>query len=157
MSAFGTYGFPAGNVAYQPQSSGFTYSYLAAAGSQTIRIPIGIYYARVNALGAGGAGGTQSAPATTALKGGGGGGGFSQGTFRVIPGQIFNIIGGAAPAGTSSFGALVSASGGSSATVAGLGGAGGTGSGGDISFVGGAGAAGNTPIFYQPEIGRAHV
>ena len=126
MSAFGTYGFPAGNLAYEPPRSGFTYSFLAVAATQTVRIPLGVSWGRASVIGAGGTGGTQAGANASALIGGGGGGGYAQATIFVIPGQIYTLTGGAAPAGTSSFGSLVSATGGATATTS-TGGAGGVG------------------------------
>jgi len=153
MSAFGTYGFPAGNLAYEPPRSGFTYSFLAVAATQTVRIPLGVSWGRASVIGAGGTGGTQAGANASALIGGGGGGGYAQATIFVIPGQIYTLTGGAAPAGTSSFGSLVSATGGATATTS-TGGAGGVGAGGDINYTGGNGGNGATPAGLRPEVAK---
>lgn len=98
--------------------------------SGTFVVPAGITKIRVRVLGAG-CGGTNAGR-------GGCGGGYAHGEFAVTPGASHTVtvgagsVGGASPSagGTSSFGVLISATGGTSS-------AGGTGTGGDFQATGG--------------------
>ena len=127
--------------------------------SGTFTVPDGVTRVKVTVAGGGGNGGNaranfQPSPrgggVTSAAGGGGGGGGIAiKFVTGLTPGGTVSVtVGGAA--GTSSFGAFVSATGGGSAAAANgvpggggtsftAGGAGGTGSGGDINITGGAG------------------
>jgi hypothetical protein len=108
-------------------------------------VPAGITAVKVTVVGGGGNGGS-----VTGLNSGGGGGGGGGVAIEFVtgltPGGTVTVTVGSA-AGTSSFGAYCSATGGATAatvtanTTAGAGGAGGAGSGGDINGTGGAGAA----------------
>jgi len=115
--------------------------------SGTFTVPAGITAAKVTVIGGGGNGGNVTG--TGASGGGGGGGGVSiEFVTGLTPGGTVTVtVGGAA--GTSSFGAFCSATGGATAATVtansgqGSGGAGGAGSGGDINISGGAGGRGN--------------
>ncbi len=76
-------------------------------------VPAGVYKIRVRVVGAGGG--------SDRLKTGGAGGGYAHGVFNVMPGQEFDVIVGeaitAAAGGSSSFGTLISATGGAPGTV----------------------------------------
>ncbi len=106
-----------------------------ASGSFTV--PAGITQIRVRVVGGGGAG--------QAAAGAGSGGGYAHGLFTVVPGAVYAVTVGAGgvttgqAGATSSFGALISATGGAS-----NGGAGGTGTGGDFQAAGGTGGSTNT-------------
>ena len=135
--------------------------------SGTFTVPDGVTRVKVTVAGGGGNGGNaranfQPSPrgggVTPAAAGGGGGGGVAiKFVTGLTPGGTVSVtVGGAA--GTSSFGAFVSATGGGSAANANgapggggtsftAGGAGGTGSGGDRNITGGSGAnAQNTSV-----------
>jgi hypothetical protein len=115
-------------------------------------VPEGVYFIRVRLWG-GGAGGGGVGP--NGAGGGGGGGGYAEGIVAVVPGQTYTITigqgggGGAAGGGnggnggTTSFGALLSATGGLSgygaASGYASGNAGGTAAGGQIQVPGQAG------------------
>ena len=110
-------------------------------------VPTGVTAVKVTVIGGGGNGGTVTG--TGSAGGGGGGGGVSiEFVTGLTPGDAVTVtVGGAA--GTSSFGAFCSATGGATAATVtagatnGAGGAGGAGSGGDINISGGAGGSGN--------------
>ena len=123
--------------------------------STSFQVPNGVSLLRVRLCGGGGGGGAG----TPSFGGGGGGaGGYAEGIVPVTPGQVFPIViaqGGtpglangtpAGAGGTSSFGAVMSASGGfggaSGATYA-FGGSPGAGAGGAINIGGGYGSDGN--------------
>ena len=93
---------------------------LITATTSTERVPRNTYQMGVMVFGGGGNGGGSSG-------GGGGGGGFAWGIVDVNPGQLLPTITVGAAAGTSSFGTLLTATGGVTATTT-AGGAGGTGS-----------------------------
>lgn len=120
-------------------------------GTRTLVIPEGWSKIRVAVIGAG-AGGRNNSSSSYGYGGGGGGGGYAEKVIDVAPGQEFSYVVGAGGAtntdgGTSSFGGLISATGGStgtaqSGTAASTGGSGGTGIGGDINTRGGNGGSG---------------
>lgn len=118
-------------------------------GSSTFTVPAGVSKIRVRVVGGGGGGSNNS---TILGCGGGGGGGYAHGVFDVTPGSNYTVTVGArgpkqGAGGTSSFGALISATGGSPgyfSTDRYLGGAGGTGTGGDFQASGGKGGDGGT-------------
>lgn len=109
--------------------------------SGTFVIPIGVTSVRVRVVGAGGGAGIA---ASGIARTGGGGGGYAHGIFNVTAGDSYTVTvgtggaGGASPTagGTSSFGLLISATGGDSgsATVSAIGG---QGTGGDFQSKGG--------------------
>lgn len=114
-------------------------SQVFGVGTATFTVPAGVYYIRVSLWSGGGAGGGGL---TTGRAGGAGGtGAFATGVFAVIPGQTYTVTvgaggisvtsGTAGSGGTSSFGALLSCTGG----VGGVSGANGS---------GGSGGAGGT-------------
>ena len=123
--------------------------------SGTFIVPPGVTSIRVRCHGAGGSGGNGSNNPGRAT--GGGGGGFAMKTIAVTPGTSYGVtVGkGGVPnptspisqgfaGGTSSFGGLLSGTGGGAgqavhATQALNGGAGGSGFGGDVNFTGGRG------------------
>lgn len=114
--------------------------------SGTFTIPSGVTAVKVTVVGGGGGGGYVSKGGSA--SGGGGGGGIAVKYITgLTPGAGITVtVGGAA--GTSSFGAYCSATGGATAaTVSGSntsggGGAGGTATGGDINLTGGSGGSG---------------
>jgi hypothetical protein len=124
--------------------------------NETFVIPSGVTRARVRVIGAGG--GTPGVSSSGNWISGAGGGGYAHGVFDVVPGASHAVVIGAAGAagtsgsgagtagGTSSFGSLISATGGqpgvnvSSGTA--TGGAGGVGTGGDFQAKGGKGGDG---------------
>jgi hypothetical protein len=125
------------------------------AGAYSFTVPAGVYwlYATCVAAGGGGAGGNSTAVTAGA---GGGAGGTAAGWVAVTPGQVISYIVGKGGAGagyqgaggnggSSSIGAIMSATGGGGAgSPAGCaGGPGGVGTGGQLSLVGGAGNDGN--------------
>lgn len=120
-------------------------------GSYTFTVPSGVSNIRVRVVGGGGGGSNNS---TTLGCGGGGGGGYAHGVFNVTPGTNYTVtVGNRGPrfvaGGTTSFGALISATGGHPGAINGgstqyLGGAGGTGTGGDFQANGGNGGNGGT-------------
>ncbi|MFQ2148312.1 hypothetical protein ACK33U_06770 [Aeromonas jandaei] len=102
-------------------------------------------------MGGGGSGRNVTNKDLHGFGGGGGGGGYAEIELDVVPGQTFTYTVAAGgdlnqDGGTTSFGALLSATGGKTATdntsVASKGGAGGTGIGGTINKAGGAGGNG---------------
>jgi hypothetical protein len=122
--------------------------------SGTYTVPAGVNSAKVTVIGGGGNGGSASSSAgsrgsiVSSFSGAGGGGGVAISYITgLTPGSTVSVtVGGAA--GTSSFGAFCSATGGGNGgnTTGGTtsaGGAGGTGSGGDINITGGAGRGSN--------------
>lgn len=91
-------------------------------GTKQFTVPEGVKKIRAFVVGAGGLGG----------------GGYSEKVINVVPGQVFSYTVGAGSSypdsgSTSSFGGLISATGGSTA--------GGVGTGGDVNFTGGSGTA----------------
>jgi len=125
-------------------------------GSGTWTKPAGVTKAQVTVVGGGGGGGGASSSASTRTGTGGGGGGTaiemldvtgtSSETVTVGAGGSGNSGAAGSDGGTSSFGALCSATGGTGGKPAGggtdVGVAGGAGSGGDINLDGGSGAPG---------------
>lgn len=119
-------------------------------GTRQLTIPEGWSKIRVAVVG-GGAGGRNATSSTRGYGGGGGGGGYAEIELDVVPGQTYIYTVGAGgdanqDGGTTSFGALLSATGGKTATdptsAASKGGTGGTGIGGTINKAGGAGGNG---------------
>ncbi|MCF5914887.1 MULTISPECIES: glycine-rich domain-containing protein [Aeromonas] len=117
-------------------------------GTRQLTIPEGWNKIRVAVVGGGGSGRNVTNKDLHGYGGGGGGGGYAEIELDVVPGQTFTYTVGAGgdlnqDGGTTSFGALLSATGGKTATdntsVASKGGAGGTGIGGTINKAGGAG------------------
>jgi len=100
--------------------------------SGNFTVPNNVKQIRVRVVGSGGHGANQGA--------GGAGGGYAHGVFSVTPGSTHAVTVGNAPAGTSSFGSLISATGGTSATGV-TPGIGGVGIGGDFQASGGIGGA----------------
>tara|TARA_R110000765_G_scaffold149317_1_gene251966 strand:- start:15 stop:887 length:873 start_codon:yes stop_codon:yes gene_type:complete len=103
-----------GNWASGTFGSGLVRIHGSSRGSYSFTVPAGISSVRVRVWGAGGGG------AAVASSAGGGGGGFSIGEFTVVAGTAYAITVGAGgeantTGGTSSFGALISATGGASA------------------------------------------
>ena len=97
-------------------------------GTKQFTVPEGVKKIRAFVVGAGGLGG----------------GGYSEKVIDVVPGQVFAYTVGAGAStygngGTSSFGGLISATGGSTA--------GGVGTGGDVNFTGGSGTAIGTTMY----------
>ena len=120
------------------------------AGTYQWMVPPGITSICVEIWGGGGNGGRKST-STSASGGGGGAGGYGYECFTVTPGTIYNItVGGIG--GTSTFGVLLTASGGSNGGNGGLSwGAGGSGGLGGtcnatVNFTGINGTAGNQSI-----------
>lgn len=107
-------------------------------GANTFTVPTGITTVKVTVVGGGGNGGGT---ANSACGGGGGGGLSVRYVTGLTPGGTVTATVGAV-AGTSSFGAFASATGGASVTTGTAGGAGGTGSSGTYNIAGGAGGAG---------------
>ena len=117
-------------------------------GTRQLTIPEGWNKIRIAVVGGGGSGRNVTNKDLHGYGGGGGGGGYAEIELDVVPGQNFTYTVGAGgdlnqDGGTTSFGALLSATGGKTATdntsVASKGGAGGTGIGGTINKAGGAG------------------
>ena len=119
------------------------------ASSGSFVVPNDVTAVRVRLVGGGGGGGGSSA----GLGGGGGGaGGYAEGVFTVVAGSsIVVTVGGAGVGvsagaagngGTSSFGSLISATGGLGGVSNGAGGSGGLGFGGDVATGGGFGGDG---------------
>lgn len=106
-------------------------------------VPVGVSKLRVRVVGAGGGRGPGG------IGGGGGGGGYAHGILDVVPGQVFTVTigqgGNQADGGTSSFGALISATGGKRGSEISpySGGEPGDGVGGDFQAKGGKGGKGN--------------
>ncbi|HAU4976802.1 TPA: hypothetical protein F3L06_19685 [Aeromonas hydrophila] len=120
-------------------------------GTRQLTIPEGWSKIRVAVVGGGGSGRNVTNKDLHGYGGGGGGGGYAEIELDVVPGQTFTYTVGAGgdlnqDGGTTSFGALLSATGGKTATdntsVASKGGAGGAGIGGTINHAGGAGGNG---------------
>lgn len=111
--------------------------------SGTFTVPTGVTAVKVTVVGGGGNGGNNTSANATACGGGGGGGVAVRYVTGLTPGGTQTVtVGGVA--GTSSFGAFASATGGASvgANTA-AGGAGGTGSSGTYNIAGGTGGTGN--------------
>jgi hypothetical protein len=114
--------------------------------SGTFTVPTGVSAVKVTCIGGGGNGGNATVSSNYAAGGGGGGGGtaIKYVTGLTAGGTVTVTVG--AVAGTSSFGAYCSATGGASAANASasatVGGAGGTGSSGDLNITGSTGANG---------------
>lgn len=112
----------------------------------TFTVPAGVSKIRVRVVGAGGGRGNGG------VGGGGGGGGYAHGVFTVTPGQSFPVtvgIGGnQVDGGASSFGALISATGGKKGNHLPPynGGDGGIGVGGDFQASGGKGGTGDGSV-----------
>lgn len=110
----------------------------------TFVVPANVSKIRVRVVGAGGGRGTGG------VGGGGGGGGYAHGEFNVAPGQSFAVtvgVGGSQiDGGSSSFGALISATGGKKGNHLSPynGGDGGVGVGGDFQASGGKGGTGDS-------------
>jgi hypothetical protein len=119
--------------------------------SDTFIVPTGVTSIRVSTYGAGGCGATTN---TVRRVSGGGGGGFARKTISVNGGENYAIIVGIGgisinassdglPGGSTSFGTVISATGGnggvSNTNTFSSGGSGGVGVGGDINFSGGRG------------------
>ncbi|WP_050746279.1 MULTISPECIES: hypothetical protein [unclassified Shinella] len=121
--------------------------------NENITIPANVKRIRVRVIGPGGS--TAGVSAATNLSSGAGGGGYAHGAFDVTPGDVYAVTVGApgapgssganqaAASGTSSFGALISATGGQPGVNAPAGpvpgGLGGIGIGGDFQAKGGKG------------------
>lgn len=119
-------------------------------------VPPGIKRIRARCIGAGGSGASQSFTGT-AVASGGGGGGYSEKIIDTTPGTIFSLIVAAGglpvtgnsngnPGGTSSFGVILSSTGGQgglrnsgteNSTVSVAANTGGNGVGGDVNYTGG--------------------
>lgn len=107
--------------------------------SGTFTVPTSVTAVKVTVIGGGGNGGSMTTSTLSAAGGGGGGTAIEFVTGLTPSGTVTVTVGGVA--GTSSFGAFCSATGGTSVAVNGnTGGAGGAGSGGDINLTGGKGA-----------------
>lgn len=132
-------------------------SFQVFASSGTFVVPTNVTKIMVELWGGGGGGGSgynysNSNGATNYTGGGGGAGGYGWNVFNVIPGNSYTVttpadsVGGA-HGGTTSFGSLLSATGGSAGANAtssgpGLGGAGGISTGGAVNFTSGSGFSG---------------
>ena len=111
--------------------------------NETFVVPSGISSVRVRVWGAGG-----HNPTGGTAKGGGGGGGFAIKTITgLTSGSSIAVTVGTSGGASSSFGAYVSATGGSNSNTA-TGGAGGSGVGGDINNTGGSGGDNNNVNAY---------
>ena len=125
----------------------------ATPGTYTLTGQSYMGVAKVTVVGAGGAGGSDSA-ATNCVSEGGGGGGTAIKNITISDGVLYTVVVGSggtpvvnstgATGGTSSFGGIISATGGTggqtrTAGVGTLGGGGASGSGGDINLSGGFG------------------
>ena len=123
--------------------------------STNFQVPNGVALLRVRLSGGGGGGGAGT---PTFGGGGGGAGGYAEGIIPVTPGQVFAVVvaqggtaglAGGTPAGvggSSSFGTIMSASGGfggASGSTYAFGGSPGAGAGGAINISGGYGSDGN--------------
>ncbi len=110
--------YPNFTVSTPGSASGIGMQVFSTVGTSSFTIPAGVTKIIVEVWGGGGDGGSGGG-------GGGGGGGYGKDIFNVIPGTIYNVtVGGAS--GTSSFGALISATGGNSGSGCCIGGEGGT-------------------------------
>jgi hypothetical protein len=145
----------AGTLALSVQWSARGMQAFSSAG--TFTVPVGVYMVHPRAWGGGGGGGGGASGNDAA--GGGAGGGFSEGVFAVTPGETFAVTVGTGGAGgtpgnngsaggTTSFGSLLSVTGGGGGFGAAAGGVGlgstspGTGTGGALNLSGGNGLAG---------------
>ena len=136
LLAFSSPGLEYDPVAISPRVFG-NGAFLQATSSTTFVVPVGVTSLRIRVVGGGG-GGQQSGGSGGR---GGGGGGYAHGVFSVSPGASYALTVGAAggvnaSGGTTSFGALISATGGAGGSS---GGAGGTGTGGTVQYTGGTG------------------
>ena len=129
----------------QAISAGGDYVMLAYTSPATWTKPAGLKAVKVTVIGAGGNGGNNNPTPYFAGHGGGGGGAILYADAPAVPGPITVTVG-TAPSKTSSFGPLVSATGGTNGTNAPPSGnapqgpyAGGTGSGGTVNVPGGDG------------------
>jgi hypothetical protein len=127
----------------------------------TFVVPEGVSRIRVRAVGAGGGGRVSHNDGAAGKGAGGGGGGYAHGEFAVTPLASFAVVVGAGgvggsvtsldamvpptPGGTSSFGALISATGGGIASTSTGIADGGIGVGGDFRANGGKSVRGSTP------------
>ena len=118
----GTYGTPLPPNAQTRVTPVWQNALLIATTTSNFVVPANVYQMGVAVVGGGGNGRTVSLE----TAGGGGGGGFAYGVLDVVPGQLLPTITVGAAAGTSSFGSILSATGGASAST-GTGGAGGVG------------------------------
>ena len=114
-------------------------------GTKQLTIPSGWNRIRVAVVGGGGAGAAFTSG--NDYNNGGGGGGYSEITLDVVPGQVYSYTVGAGgttgkAGGTSSFGGLISATGGGKAINYSTAAAGGVGIGGTVNTAGGKGGAG---------------
>ena len=135
--------------------------------SGTFVVPANVNQIRVRVHGAGGSGGGVAGSSRNRVASGGGGGGLAIKTLNVTPGASYAVTVGAGGApvtlsaanagnagGTSSFGAVCSATGGgggaaalsNSASNTAAGASGGTGSGGDLNFTGGGSGTASTTV-----------
>jgi len=153
----------AGAIPTWLRAANYTIQVFTATGANTYTAPANLKFARVTIIGGGGAGGGAAITgAGTVSNGGGGGAGAT--AIRILTAAQIGVsqtatvgaggtgVAGAAgnAGGTSSFGALLSATGGLGGSMAGpaanatsLGGAGGTPASGDVNYQGGDGFAGN--------------
>ena len=126
-----------------------------APGTRTFTVPEGVSKIRAFVVGAGGSAAPASTSGMTTKSNPGGGGGYAEKTIEVSPGQTFTYtVGGAVEytAGqqlsgeTSSFGGLISATGGKNAhtDAAETNQSGGKGLGGDVNAFGGVGTSGRS-------------
>lgn len=124
------------------------------AGTTDFVVPDGVFSVYAEVYGGGGGGGVQDSGTSVAHGEGGGGGGFAGGWVSVSPGQIIPVtvgnrgVGSGTATGTaggsSSFGSLLSATGGGAGTNTGAPGIGGMGVGGQINLYGLTGYNGTT-------------
>lgn len=130
--------------------------------SGTFVVPPGVSTIRVRVHGAGGSGAVATASTLNRCATGGGGGGFTMKVISTTPGTSYAVTVGAGgtraqtlangvAGGTSSFGAILTATGGGGGLYASsgvansaAGAAGGTGSGGDVNYTGGASGTATT-------------
>jgi hypothetical protein len=132
-------------VSQAAAAGGGDYIMVAYTSPATWTKPAGLKAVKVTVIGAGGNGGTNNSGTNFAGSGGGGGGAILYLDAPAVPGPV-SVTVGSAPSKTSSFGPLVSATGGTNGTNAPPSGnapqgpyAGGTGSGGTINVTGGHG------------------
>jgi hypothetical protein len=112
----------------------------------TFTVPSGVTAVKVTVVGGGGNGGSVPGCGGNAAGGGGGGGVAVRYVTGLTPGgTVTATVGGVA--GTSSFGAFASATGGASVGASSTGGNGGTGSSGTYNIAGGKGGDGSTNVF----------
>jgi hypothetical protein len=133
--------------------------------SGTFVVPPGVSTIRVRVHGAGGSGAVATASTQNRCATGGGGGGFTMKVISTTPGTSYAVTVGAGgtraqtlangvAGGTSSFGAILTATGGAgglfasaNAANSAAGAAGGTGSGGDVNYTGGSSGSGTTTSY----------